>query len=149
VLSYLFLTKKTHKREYRYRKKMNSLKDREDKYRFVHEKNYAWEFRFPDSLIDKDNSILCGITLVSLVLIDNGCSVNFSREAQERYRDIARDGSFKVYSNYELKFNEVLRKIKPVITKFSEQLKIDLEKSLAYRFFEPAHKKNLFFEDFS
>jgi len=145
LLSYMFCDKDTYRR-YTYKTFTWNYADSHDKYKAIHLKDYAVEFRFPDSPKDVDNHILLTSVLLSLTFLKQKIdyTINDLHKTEKIYKKINRDNE-KLNSEdkryLKEKFNLLLKLIKPYLMELSKQLNVDLVKALYWRFNNPKYEE--------
>ena len=145
LFAYMFNEPKTWRRG-GYAEFPANLMETGDKFKAIHEKAYAIEFRFPDSPRDVDNYVLMAATIISLCSIDYDITYNKDERLKTRdiYEKIKEDGKQlnEDEKRYLIeKFKLLIRVIRKPLKQLSEELRIDLIKALHWRFSFPKYEE--------
>jgi len=142
VLTYVFLHKDTYRRE-SYHYWADYFSDCHQKFCVIHFKDYAVEYRFPDTPYDALNHTLLSAVLISLSTLKKKIRYDLDiYETKELYKRF-KNSEFHLKDHEYLFISEKFKKLIDVtkydLKLFSKQLKINLLKALKFRFENPAH----------
>jgi len=151
LLTFMFLSRDSYRRS-GYHFFPDGFSDCTEKYSAIHFKNYAVEYRFPDSPYDATNHLLVTAVLLGLSMLKT--KIRYSPKEKIRTKGLYlkfKDSEFDIKSKDKVylarKFKKMHHYVKPYLKAFSQELSLDLNGMLKFRFQNPVHDSDFLLDD--